>query len=205
MLMRKTVLSGLVGLIFTGIALAANVKITVLSQAGGPFPDVLVIVKSLEGRGEMLRALSDSQGDVKTTLPVGMYRLIATCPFGICLTEMKEFIVSKDMEQISITVGAIGTVQTVFIGKETAKLILLDKANQPFSHCTVMIRNWDDSEEYWYVPDSKGIVNIKIYDNPQVLVIFTDTQLVSKVLHFQCNKFGKLKKNRYTVQIKLPF
>ena len=153
----------------------------------------------------MLRALCDSKGNVETTLPVGDYRLIATCPFGICLTEIKEFIVSKDMEQISITVGAIGTVGAVFIGKETAKLILLDKSNKPFSNCTVMIRNWDDSEEHWYIPNSKGIVDIKIYDNPLVLVIFTDTQLVSKVLHFQCNKYGKLKKHTYTFTIHLPW
>lgn len=47
--------------------------IRVVDPSGAPFPDVLVIVKSLEGEGEMFRALTDATGSVSgRKLPFGL-------------------------------------------------------------------------------------------------------------------------------------
>jgi len=73
-------------------AAAAPLRLKVLDQTGAAFPDVLVIVKSLAGKGEIFRALTDQSGCVpERDLPAGLYRAIATCPYGICETRLASF------------------------------------------------------------------------------------------------------------------
>src|SRR6266702_8425352 len=62
-------------------ASAVPLRLRILDQSGAAFPDVLVIVKSLAGKGEIFRALTDQTGGVaERDLSPGLYRAIATCP-----------------------------------------------------------------------------------------------------------------------------
>jgi len=66
-------------------ASAAPLRVRVLFRGGDPFPGALVVVKSLEGGGEVLRALGDASGMVPyLEVRPGLYQAIATCPIYQC-------------------------------------------------------------------------------------------------------------------------
>src|SRR5947209_18058988 len=86
-------------------ASAVPLRRRVLDQSGAAFPDVLVIVKSLAGKGEIFRALTDQTGGVaERDLSPGLYRAIATCPYGICETKITELFVSDTPVELELKV-----------------------------------------------------------------------------------------------------
>src|SRR6516162_5491259 len=90
--------------------MAAPLRLRLLDASGGSFPDVRVIVKSLEGKGEIFRSLTDSAGSVaQRNLAPGLYRVIATCPYGICKTKVSEFLVHIDPVELELKLDAWST------------------------------------------------------------------------------------------------
>lgn len=87
----------LVGLVPAVAAATAPVKIRVEDAVGAVIKDELVIVQDLDSREhEVLRALSDQEGNVPPLqLSPGLYRVIATAPYGVWQTSVREFLVGE--------------------------------------------------------------------------------------------------------------
>jgi hypothetical protein len=84
-------------LLFCQLATAEAVKVRVVDESDAPIKDVLVIIQNLsKHEAELLRVLSDADGYVgRGELQPGLYRLIATTPYGLWRTTIKEFMVKS--------------------------------------------------------------------------------------------------------------
>src|SRR5690242_15077869 len=103
---RAVVFVGVLALMACFYANAVPVHLRVLDQTGAGFPDVLVIIKSLAGKGEIFRGLTDQAGSVpERDLIAGLYRAIATCPYSICETKVTEFLVSDTPVELELKVN----------------------------------------------------------------------------------------------------
>jgi hypothetical protein len=145
-------------------ASAAPMRLRVLDQAGTPFPDVLVIVKSLAGKGEMFRALTDKAGGVpERDLAAGLYRAIATCPYGICETRIFEFLVGAVPVNLDLKVDVSPTRGNATLVGEPNRLRLevLDAQGMPATSAQVLVRDSNAEFEQWYKTDSEGKVDVE--------------------------------------------
>src|SRR5262245_16161710 len=97
--------------LFAGLcAQAVPLRVVMVDGTGAGFTDVLVIVRSLEDGKESFRALTDSSGIVPVhDLNPGLYRLIATCPYGICQTTVHEFLVKRDPIDLRLPLEVVPT------------------------------------------------------------------------------------------------
>src|SRR5689334_20790240 len=80
--------------------------IKIVDANGDPFANVLIIVRSLDGKGEIGRYLTNGEG-LTSKLQLdddGLYRIIATCPYGLCQTTVREFIGTDIHNELVITV-----------------------------------------------------------------------------------------------------
>lgn len=145
-------------------AVASPLHLRVRDQTGAPFPDVLVIVKSLAGKGEMFRALTDQAGSVpERELTAGLYRAIATCPYGICETKVSEFLVgdgSVDLElrmDVSPTRGNVAMVGP----SNRVQLEVVDAQGRPAASAQVLVRDSNAEYEQWYKTAADGEVDVE--------------------------------------------
>ena len=71
---------------------ASNIsEIHITDESGAPFPNVLVIIKSLDDNVEVGRYISDCDGQIPPiNFSHSLYRVIATCPYGLCRTTVRE-------------------------------------------------------------------------------------------------------------------
>jgi hypothetical protein len=114
-------------------ASAAPLRLRVMDQTGAAFQNVLVIVKSLAGKGEIFRALTDQAGGVpERNLPAGLYRAIATCPYGICETKVSEFLVGDTPVELEVKAGVSPTRGNVaMVGPSNrTRIQILDQTGQ---------------------------------------------------------------------------
>jgi hypothetical protein len=95
--------------------------IQVLDENGRAHANILVIVKSLDGKGEVGRYLTDKYG---RTPPVqlgdGLYRLIGVCPDDMCGSAVKEYLLPTQAPLI-LTVSSNPRFSTIRIVDETEK------------------------------------------------------------------------------------
>ena len=85
----------------------AQTSVTIQVQVGdAPIPEDLVIVKSLEKPGnELLRAHTNKTGNVPPVdLKPGLYRAIATTPYGLWVTAAREFLVKPGQIEMEVVV-----------------------------------------------------------------------------------------------------
>ena len=161
---RSFLLGGIVALVLCSYASAAPLHLRVMDQTGAPFPDVLVIIKSLAGRGEIFRALTNQAGDVaERDLPAGLYRVIATCPYGICETKISEFLVGDVPVELKLKVDISPTRGNVaIVGPSTRlKLEVIDAQGRPATSARVLVRDSNAEFEQWYETNSKGAVDVE--------------------------------------------
>lgn len=145
-------------------ASAAPVRLRVMDQTGAAFPDVLVIVKSLAGKGEILRALTDQTGGVRERdLPAGLYRVIATCPYGICETKITEFLVADMPVELELKVDVSPTRGNVAIvgPSNRLKLEVVDGQGKPASLAQVLVRDSNAEFEQWYKTNDEGEADVE--------------------------------------------
>jgi len=163
-----------------------------------------VIVQALdEGEHEVLRALTDLNGNVpKSDLRPGLYRVIATSPYGLWETEVREFLVKGEPDKdVVLKVrpmpthgnGDITTVRTSW-----ANLHILRLDGQPASEARVLAR--DDkatrSLERWYKTDKEGKARIELTTEPLVLIItFEDILVTTGVTGKNLNPIVHLPRN----------
>ena len=95
----------------TAAAPTFTVKIKVEDPSGVALRDQLVIVQDLNDREhEILRTLSDEAGHISALqLPAALYRIIATAPYGLWQTSVKEVLIGEQPTEITVKVQPIPT------------------------------------------------------------------------------------------------
>jgi hypothetical protein len=83
----------------------ADTRIRAVDQSKAPFPGVLVIAKSLEDGRELGLHLTGADGRIPSLhFESGTYRLILTCPYGVCTTTVIEVLGQPLTSDFSIAV-----------------------------------------------------------------------------------------------------
>lgn len=165
-----------------------GVRVRTVDASGAPFPNVLVIIRSLEGKGEIGRYLTDPSG---RTPPIqmdgGLYRLITTCPYGVCQTAIHEFLGSNVPSEIVSTIYVNPSdLNGEIVGAPRVRLALLDSAGRPEVGAHVLVRDEAAKWERWYVTDRKGSATVELLADPSVLVVVYDNKLVSEEVGVTC-------------------
>ena len=169
------------GLSATLAAATFSVKIKVEDPTGDGVKDDLIIVQDLDHReNELLRVLSDKNGCVPPLeLPSGLYRIIATAPYGLWQTNVREFLVGRRPINVVVRVQPIGTHghgDIVNIGTSRANLQVIAQDGRPADGARILARDRTASihTERWYKADRQGKVTIELVDKPTVVVIIYD-------------------------------
>lgn len=164
----------LLALVGCSEAVAAPLRLRVTDQAGAAFPDVLVIVKSLAGKGEIFRALTDQAGGVpERNLPAGLYRVIATCPYGICETKIAEFLVGDRPVELAVKVDVSPTRGNVtMVGPSNQlKLSVVNAQGVPASSAGVLVRDSNAEYEKWYKTNADGEADVEPLGDTTIFVV----------------------------------
>lgn len=168
-------LSGLLG---SSAADSFPVRIKIEDATGGPVGGELVIVQNLDNQEhEVVRALSDHGGNIAPVqLSRGLYRVIATAPYGLWQTKVREFLVRRRASDIIVRVQPMpthGYGDVVTLGTTRAHLRVIGPSGQPASGAFILIRDRDATlySERGYKADSKGTATIELVGNPTVAIV----------------------------------
>jgi hypothetical protein len=157
-----------------------------LDQTGAGFPNVLVIVRSLEDQKESFRALTDQSGTIAAyRLAPGLYQIIATCPYGICETAVREFIVRTSEVHLEVKLGILPTQGNVVrIGPVSQRRIEVRGENdKPVSSAQVLVRDANAQNETWYKTGADGAVMVALPPGEATIVAVYDGTLVTRTLN----------------------
>ena len=178
----------LIALFLTSSAQAATLKLQVVDASGAPFPKVLVILKSLEGGGEISRELTDNHGRIPAvSVGEGLYRIIATCPYGLCETTVREFLGARLGSEMVITLPMLATDSVgEVVGAPTVKLVMTLPDGRPASGVHVLVRDLKAKREKWYVADQKGSATIELRTDPVVLLAVYGGILFTRQINAGC-------------------
>lgn len=169
-----------------------SVRVNTLDQTGVSFPNVLVVVKSLDTGEEKMRCLTAEDGSCAIAqLRSGLYRVIATCPYGTCGTVVREVIVPSAPPQESVVRIKLPMKPLLGPGITVAPIIRIRIVSngKPVSGAEVIVRNteatWDDERR---ITDTKGDVAVKLFPDPVVFVVRAGDRLTEKVLTYDKKK-----------------
>lgn len=164
-------------LLLSGFALATPLNLRVADSSGEPMKDVLVIVVNLDRGTELSRQLTDEQGRIpKREMQTGLYRAIATVPYGPWTTSVKEFWVSEtaaDVELMLKPLGTRGYGDIVTLGTTTAVLQVIAADGKAASGAEIVVRDREATLhlERRYKADSEGRTEIELVADPTVVVV----------------------------------
>ena len=174
----------IVALLLSTTCLAAQTKIRVEDAPGESLKDVLVIVKPLDSNSfNDIRQLTDEQGRVHPLdLKPGIYQAIATTPYGIWETSVKEFIVDNKPVDLTLSLSpqpTHGFGDIVPVRTSKTEIQVLTSAGTPASGAKVFTRDKNATLylERWYTTDEQGKAKIEFRADPTVLVIMYDGKL----------------------------
>lgn len=165
-------------------AWASPVQFSVKDPTGAPFAGALVILKSLDDNHEVFRALTNNEGNVPgVDLQHGLYRVIATFPYGLWKTDVREFVVTQKPLNLTLTLGMTSTQDDVaIVGAPTQTVQVLDESGKPISGALVITRDPTAAYERRYKSDQFGEANVELLSNPTVLVVVSPPNLVERVV-----------------------
>lgn len=181
-------------------AVTFPVKIKGEDSSGAVVKDELVIVQDLDNREhEILRGLSDHTGNGPTLqLPSGLYRVIATAPYGLWQTSVREFLVGQQPTDVIVRVQPMpthGYGDIVTVGTTRVELKLIGPDGQPANGARILIRDRDATLhlERWYKADGKGIATIDLVSKPTVaVVIYADILVTTELEQHDSNPVIRL-------------
>ena len=182
--MKKTnivVLSLVLPMLLNGfLAQATSVRIKMLEISGGILPDGLVIVESLDRRGEFVGSLSDEAGTVPTlNLTPGLYRVIGTCPYGVCAASVSEFLVGDQPIELELKLRIMPHGDGMVLGLQRITVHIVDKQDQEVPSARVIVRDWEAHEEEWYETNSSGDANVALPREGLVTIIVIQNRKVT--------------------------
>ena len=141
---------------------------------------ILIIVQALNGKGEVLRCLSDSKGSMPPVdLSAGLYRVIATNPYGYWFTQVREFLVSDTPVDVEMRMNG-GVVQRVPAPGLELKVSVVDREGRPAEGAEVLGRDPDATVHHWAKADARGQAVVKIGVNGADVVVIYKGQVISK-------------------------
>jgi hypothetical protein len=183
-------------LVLLAMAHSTKVEIRVEDASGEALKDELVIVQDLNNREhEVLRVLTDKSGNIPPfELSPGLYRAIATAPYGLWQSEVHEFLVGEKSVALVIRVQMLpthGYGDIVTVGTNFIRLRVLKTDGQPASGANVFVRDRDATLylERCYRTNAEGEAKIELVSDPTVLVIVFRDSLTTKEVG---NKSGDL-------------
>ena len=154
------------------------VTLAVQDGAGLPLKDVLLILQDLENReNEIVRALTNENGEITPfKLRPGLYRAIATAPYGLWETQVREFLVREEPIRLVLKVEprpTHGNGDITTIGTQKLSLRVLQPDGRSAANALVLVRDKDATLhlERWYRSDDSGRVTVEAIGNPVVVVV----------------------------------
>ncbi len=174
-------------LAFASSVRAASIGIAVVDEAGLPLKDILVVVQKLEPREEEIcRTLTNQQGRARgVELPPGLYRAIATTPYGLWSTTAVEFLAPLSAGEVTLEVHPVptrgyGDIATV--GKRIRDIQVLQASGQPAVAAEVLVRDKEATLqlERRYKTDASGKAKIELVGTPTIAVVVFEGILVSQ-------------------------
>jgi len=163
------------------------VNLVVKDGSGGPVQDELVILQDLnDHEREIRRALTDKNGEIPVlNLNAGLYRAIATAPYGLWQTRVCEFLVNDVPVRLVLGVEAMpthGNGDVVTVGTEKMFIRVLDASGHPAVGAAVLARDRDATLnlERWYTTNQSGGATVEVVGDPLVLVVIFGKTLVSR-------------------------
>src|SRR5579872_2829876 len=154
------------------------VNIKVEDGSGASVKDELVIIQDLNNREhEVLRALTKEDGTLPPfQLQSGLYRVVATAPYGLWQTSIREFLVGQQSTEITIKVQPVpthGYGDIVNVRTIRRQLRVIGSDGSPASGASVLVRDRDATLhlERWYKTDKKGTTPIEMVGDPTVVVV----------------------------------
>jgi hypothetical protein len=179
----------LVAFLLPSLCFAAPVTIRVLDGSGAPVKYTLVIVQSLDSAyRDVTRQLTDEHGGVSAgELKPGLYRVIATTPYGLWETTIKEFLVTNDSVNLTLVAqpqSTHGFGDIVTGGNPHVNLQVLMPDGTPAVGADVLLRDRDATLylERRYKLDKHGKSKIELISSPTVLVIIFEGRLLTTQL-----------------------
>jgi hypothetical protein len=150
--------------------------VRVTDQSGTPFSNVLVIVKSLDKNNEVGRYLTTKDGRTPPMhLEQGLYRVIATCPYGVCQTTVREFFGSQFLPEMELQVTVKPTDEVgQLVNAKKIRLVLQSKNQATLEGLHILVRNPSATRGERYVTDRKGNVDIELPSDPAIIVVVQD-------------------------------
>jgi hypothetical protein len=167
----------------------SSVELTVEDKTTAPFPNVLVILRAFDNRHEILRALTNKEGRVPAVdLQPGLYQVIAACPYGLCKTKVREFLVTQDPLQLTVTVDGEGSHDGAILGAPTQTIQVQDKHGRPVSGALVLARDELAIYERFYKSDHLGEAKVELFADPTVLVIVSQSAVTERIVSARAPK-----------------
>jgi hypothetical protein len=163
------------------------VNLVVRDESGAPLKDELVIVQNLDDpEHEIARALTDANGEIPIlNLESGLYRAIATAPYGLWQTQVREFLVNDMPMRLMLMVQGMpthGHGDIVTVGTEKMFVRVLDSDGHPAVGAAVLARDRDATLhlQRWYKTDQSGGATVEVVGSPLVLVVIFGKTLVTR-------------------------
>jgi hypothetical protein len=117
----------------------------------------------------------------------GLYRLIATTPYGFWRTTIKEFLVKAAPMEVALRIKGMpthGYGDITVVGAPWVDMQVLRPDGQPASSAEVLVRDRDATlyTEQWYKTDAQGRIGIEMRSDPLVLVILYQDAIMTTEL-----------------------
>jgi hypothetical protein len=133
-------------------------------------------------------------------LQAGLYRVIATAPYGLWRTNVREFLVGQQSTEMTIKVQPVpthghGDIINVRIIRRQLRVIGSD--GSPASGASILVRDRDATQhlERWYKTDEKGTTPIEMVSDPTVVVVvYGDVLLATELTQNVLNPIIRLQK-----------
>lgn len=162
--------------------------IRVVSKSGTPMKNVLVIVRSLDTGHELGRFLTAENGKTPSVdFDQGLYRVVATCPYGTCETAIKELFAGEAGDTLTVTTPARAIPHTPLPASARKEaLTIVDPQNRPLRDVQVLVRSVDGVRGDWYITRANGGTPISLVDDPSVLLVLYQRRVQTYVLLSNC-------------------
>jgi hypothetical protein len=176
------------------------VKVKVEDGSGASVKGELVIIQDLYNREhEVFRVLSEEDGSIPPfQLQPGLYRVIATAPYGLWQTNVHEFLVGQKSTEVIIKVQPLpthGYGDIVIVPIIRRHLRVIGPDGLPASGVSILVRDRDATLylERWYKTDKKGTTSIELVsDHTVVVVIYGDVLLTTELTQHVMNPVIRL-------------
>ena len=193
-----------------------TVKVRVADQTSVGIPKILVIVNSLEGKGEVCREFTDGKGFIPSLdLSPGLYQAIATDPYGPWVTKVKEVVVASVALELELRLEFV-IIDRLPVATSKLPIQILNRDGRPISGATILARDLEAKYAFfWAHTDKHGRALVTLpLDGAELVTIYHDHVLSKEITvesalsrcDRRCtnNEIKELKRSLPQVTIRLP-